>query len=135
MNFKFIKFFAILLATFIGVGTLSPCEAIGALPLEAQTELADIYYDYQIKKSKATTPDENYQASSEFFTKFENLRSTYPQVSNHFLNLFCRNDIPACIKHYSQLTTILTNLSLNRLSGRIMVQIASLSGIIYSFEL
>ena len=132
---KFIKFFAVLVATFIGVGALSACEAIGTLPLEAQTELADIYYDYQIKKSKATTPDENYQASSEFFTKFENLRSTYPRVLIHFLNLFCRNEIPTCVKNYSQLTTILTNLSINRLSGRIVVRIASLSGIIYSFEL
>lgn len=135
VKLKFMKLFAILSATFIGAGALKPCEAVKTPPLEIQTELADLYCNYQIKKFKATTPSENYQASMEFFTEFKNLRNIYHKDIFHCLSLFCENDIPAHIKNHWQIAPTLSHLSINELSGRIMVNIALLSGITYSFEL
>lgn len=138
MKLKIMKFFAVLLAALIGIGALKPCEAIEPLPLEIETQLADLYYDYQNKKAKATNLSESLQASMEFFTKFENLRSTHNHLLAHFLSLFCRGDIPVSVRNYSELTVTFTTYSINRLSGRIMFHIASyrpIYGIIHSFEL
>lgn len=138
MKLKFVKFFAVLLAALIGIGALKPCEAIEPLPLDVQAQLADLYYDYQNKKAKATNLSENFQASMEFFTKFENLRNTHNNLLVYFLSLFCRGDIPVSVRNYSKLTVTFTNYSINSLSGRIMIHIASfrpIYGIVYSFEL
>lgn len=139
MKLKIMKFFAVLLAAFIGIGALKPCcEAFEPLPSEVREEISELYFNYQIKKSKATTFDESYQASMDFFTKFQNLRSHYHHVLVHMLNWFCRNDIPASIRNYSEITTTFTTFSINRISGRITIHIGSfipIYGIVYSFEL
>lgn len=133
MKLKFMKLFAVLSVILIGVGALKPCEAAKTPPLEIQTELADLYCDYQIKKAKATTTYENYQASTEFLEKLKNLRNTYHKDIFHCLSSFCK--IPPHIKNHWQTVPTLTDLSIDKLSGCIMVNIALLSGITYSFEL
>ena len=139
MKLKIMKFFAVLLAAFIGIGALKPCcGALEPLPTEVKEEMSELYFNYQIKKSKATNITENFKASMEFFAKFENLKRNHNNILVHMLNWFCRNDIPASIKNYSGITTTFTNLYINRFSGRIVILIASLrpiNGIVYSFEL
>lgn len=133
MKLKFMKLFAVLSVILIGVGALKPCEAAKTPPLEIQTELADLYCDYQIKKAKATTTSENYQASTEFLEKLKNLRNTYHKDIFHCLSSFCK--IPPHIKNHWQMAPSYSYLSIDEGSGCIMVHIHYLSGDTYSFEL
>lgn len=138
MKLKIMKFFAVLLAAFLGIGALKPCEALEPLPPEVREEISELYFNYQIKKSKATNITENFKASMEFFAKFENLKRNHNHVLVHMLNWFCRNDIPASIKNYSEITTTFTTFYINRFSGRIVIYIGSfwpINGVVYSFEL
>lgn len=139
MKLKIMKFFAVLLAAFLGIGALKPCcGALEPLPTEVREEMSELYFNYQIKKSKAINFTESFKSSMEFLEKFQNLRRNNNHVLVHMLNMFCRNDIPTSIKNYSVITTTFTNLYINRFSGRLVVYIASLrpiNGVVYSFEL
>lgn len=99
-------------------------------------ELKDLYDCYQSKKIKANALSEYYQASMEFSKTFENLSNTYHEATLlRCLSLICKNKVPLDIREHWQMAPSYSYLSIDELSGCIMVYICAFSKGIYSFEL
>ena len=139
MKRRFIRFIAVLLIIFSGIGATKFCAADHhSISKNVKHKLETLYENYKLEKSRATNFFENFLASRKFCDEIANLRQHHRHVLRNFVKIFCKNDVPHHIKEYTIHHSTFIRLSIDHFSGKVLCKFESdkfLNRLVYLFEL